>query len=373
MADRIVRTKMELIRAMETAQPGDSIRIDAENLEGGIYLRGVAGAPNKPIRLGSLRPERAVVIRGGRTGLHLSQCPYWHLSDLRFEDQTDNCVNLDDGDDRTKPVLGVTLQKLYFRHAGTPGNRDSLKMSGLKDFLVEECRIFGWGGSGQGMDLVGCHQGRIRRCLLQGQEGAGIGLQIKGGSSKVQVEGCRFVQAGQRAINIGGHTGLDYFRPPLAPDGEHAEVRQITVEHCVFIGSDAPLAFVGVDGALVQQNTLYDPGRWALRILQENTLRGFVPSRNGVFRRNIIMFQFSRWASGGVNIGPNTAPQTFRFQENWWYCIDDPRRSQPRLPTAEQGGVYGRDPRLRDPQQGDMRHAPDSPARGYGAEDSRFP
>lgn len=372
MADRIVRTKTELIKVMEAAQPGDRIRIDAEVLEGGIHLTGVAGAPNKPIRLGSLRPERPAVIRGGRTGLQLSQCPYWHLSDLRFEDQTDNCVNLDDGGDRAKPVLGVTLQKLSFRHAGTPGNRDSLKMSGLKEFLVEECRIVRWGGSGQGIDLVGCHQGRIRRCLLQGQDGVGIGLQIKGGSGKVQVDGCQFLRAGQRAINIGGHTGLEYFRPPLPSDGEYAEARQITVEHCAFIGADAPLAFVGVDGALAQQNTLYIPGRWAIRILQENTARGFVPSRHGVFRRNIIVFQSSRWASGGVNIGPNTAPQTFRFQENWWFCTDDPHQSQPRLPTPEQGGVYGRDPQLRDPKRDDLRHAPDSPAKGYGAEDSRF-
>lgn len=369
MADRMVRTKTELIQAMQSAKPGDTILVDTETLEGGIHLTGVSGSPSQPIRLRSRRPERPTVIRGGRTGLQLSQCPYWHLSDLRFEDQTDNCVNLDDAGDRTKPVLGVTLQKLSIRHAGTPGNRDSLKMSGLKDFIVEECRIVGWGGSGQGIDLVGCHQGRIRRCLLQGQDGAGIGLQIKGGSSHVQVEGCRFLHAGQRAINIGGHTGLEYFRPPLSANGEYSEARQITVEHCEFIGSDAPFAFVGVDDAVAQQNTLYHPGRWAIRILQENTTRGFVPSRNGVFRRNIIVFQSSQWASGGVNIGPNTAPQTFRFQENWWFCTDNPRQSQPRLPVPEQGGVYGHDPKLRDPQRDDLRLAPDSPAKGYGAKD----
>lgn len=366
---RVVRTRAELIKALETARPGDWIQIDAEFIEGGLFLRGIAGAPDKPIRLCSLRPERPAVIRGGRTGLQLSQCPHWRIRDLRFEGQTVHCLNIDDGGERTKPVAGIALQKLELRHAGTEGNCDALKLSGLKGFTIEECQILNWGSQGQGIDIVGCHQGAIRRCTLQARDEWGVGIQIKGGASQIRISGCRFLHAGRRAVNIGGHTGLEFFRPPLTPNGEHAEARQITVEQCMFIGSEAPIAFTGVDGALVQRNTFYKPLRWALRILQENTAEGFVPSRRGVFRRNLIVFT-SGWASGGVNIGPDTAPHTFRFEENWWYCTDDPRRSQPRLPTPETGGVYGRDPRLRNPETGDLRYAPDSPAKEYGASET---
>jgi hypothetical protein len=106
----------------------------------------------------------------------------------------------------------------------------------------------------------------------------------------------------------------------------------------------APVAFVGVDGAVVRYNTFEQPGRWALRILQENRSAGFTGCRNGSFTDNLVVFESSRWAEGGVNVGPGTAPETFTFARNWWYCSDRPARSQPRLPVPEQDGVYGRDP-----------------------------
>jgi hypothetical protein len=111
----------------------------------------------------------------------------------------------------------------------------------------------------------------------------------------------------------------------------------------------AAVAFVGVDGSVVRSNTIYRPKRWALRILQETREPGFVPSRRGVFTDNVIVFHSSEWAEGGVNIGPNTAPDTFQFARNWWYCLDQPDRSKPRLPVPEVDGVYGKPPPFRDP------------------------
>jgi hypothetical protein len=43
-----------------------------------------------------------------------------------------------------------------------------------------------------------------------------------------------------------------------------------------------------------------------------------------------------------VNLGAGTAPETFTFARNWWYCVDQPERSRPKLPTPEIDGVYGR-------------------------------
>src|SRR6185503_3732422 len=122
------------------------------------------------------------------------------------------------------------------------------------------------------------------------------------------------------------------------------------------------------DGAVVRFNTIYRPKRWALRILQENNAPGFVPSRNGEFTDNLVVFHSSEWSEGGVNIGANTAPQTFKFARNWWFCLDQPARSQPRLPTRELEGVYGRAVAFRDANKGDFRLAPDAAARSAGAE-----
>lgn len=135
-----------------------------------------------------------------------------------------------------------------------------------------------------------------------------------------------------------------------------------------FIGGGAPVAFVGVDSASVRFNTIFHPKRWALRILQENREPGFVPSRNGEFSDNLVAFDSRDWVEGGVNIGPATASETFTFARNWWFCLDDPARSRPKLPVEETGGVYGKDPLFRDAEHGDVRLQLGTPANGVGAD-----
>jgi len=77
----------------------------------------------------------------------------------------------------------------------------------------------------------------------------------------------------------------------------------------------AAIAFVGVDGANVHHNTIYQPTRWVMRILQENGNENFVPSRNGRFANNIVVLRSDEMGEV-VNIGANTAPSTFKFSDN---------------------------------------------------------
>jgi hypothetical protein len=100
-----------------------------------------------------------------------------------------------------------------------------------------------------------------------------------------------------------------------------------------------------VDGAVVRFNTIYRPQRWIVRILQETTEAGFVPSRNGRFENNLIVYRRSD-VREIVNVGPKTAPETFTFAKNHWYCEDRPGASRPELPAREEGGVYGVDPKV---------------------------
>jgi hypothetical protein len=162
-------------------------------------------------------------------------------------------------------------------------------------------------------------------------------------------------------VNLGGSTGLAFFRPK----GALYEATDVTVEGCTFVGCQAPIAYVGVDAALVRYNTFYRPGKWVLRILQETTEPGFVPCRRGRFEHNLVVF---RRADVGVfvNVGPHTQPETFQFSNNLWYCEDRPQSSRPTLPAPETGGVYGVDPRLADPGRSDFRPR-DPKAAGFGA------
>ncbi|MDW8103699.1 MAG: right-handed parallel beta-helix repeat-containing protein [Armatimonadota bacterium] len=362
-----VRNSAELRQALQRAKPGDTVLLAAGEYEGGIYLENLHGQPGKPIVLAAEDPGRPPVLRGGGECLHISRASYLEIRHLVLEGARHNGLNIDDGGQYDSPTHHIVLKGLTVRNIGPEGNCDGIKLSGVTDFRVEGCVVERWGDGGQGIDMVGCHRGVIEGCTLRFVDDKGFGIQAKGGCSEITVRRCRFEHAGARAMQIGGSTGLQFFRPPLKSGGEHAEARNITVEGCTFIGSTAAVSFVGVDGATVRFNTVYRPKRWAIRILQETRAEGFVPCRNGRFTDNLVVFRSGEWFEGGVNIGPDTAPQTFTFARNWWYCEDAPERSKPALPVSEKEGMYGVNPRLRAPERGDLTVEADSPARRVGA------
>jgi hypothetical protein len=369
-ADRLVRDAAEFRQAVSSAKPGTRIRLAPGTYPGGFDFRNLRGTANQPIVIAGADPDRPPVFQGGTAGLHFSNPMFVELKDLVITNMIGNGLNIDDGGSVETPARRIVLRRLRVSDIGPGGNNDAIKLSGVVDFCVEGCVIQRWGtGGGSGIDMVGCHRGVIQSNRFCHTDSTGsTGVQAKGGTSQIAVRRNRFENAGGRAVNIGGSTGRQFFRPALQPGQPHWEAKDILVEGNTFIGSGAPVAFVGVDGAVVRFNTIYDPQRWALRILQETQAPDFVPSRRGWFSDNLVAFRSSHWAEGGVNVGPGTAPQTFQFARNWWYCQDEPARSRPRLPVEETGGVYGRAPLFRDAPAGDFRLEPGSPARIAGAE-----
>lgn len=353
----------QLRRALAGAMSGTTIRIAPGHYRGGLSARSLQGEPGRPIVLAAAEHDRPPVIEGGDTGLHLSDPAYVELRGLVIAGVRGNGLNIDDGGSYDSPARHVLLRGLTVRDVGPRGNLDGIKLSGVDDFRVEGCTVERWGSGGSGIDMVGCHRGTVSGCTFRHTEGIGdSGVQAKGGSREVRVAGCRFEHAGSRAVNLGGSTGLAFFRPK--PQGY--EAKGITVEDCTFIGSQAPVAFVGVDGAEVRHNTIYRPRRYTVRILQETTGPDFVPCRNGRFTDNLIVYRSDEMVLP-VNVGPRTASETFELARNAWYCLDAPGRSRPELPIPEADGVYGVDPRFRDAEGGDLRHDPDGPPGWFGA------
>lgn len=348
-----VRDAAELRAALAAATPGTRLLLAGGTYGGGFSSAKLRGEPGRPIVIAAADPQNPPVFSNAKTGLQLSNPAHLELRGLVFERLSDNGLNIDDGGvyaDGDKGAHHIVLRNLVSRDVGTTGNQDGIKLSGLRDFRVEGCTIERWGGAGSAIDMVGCHRGVITACVFRHREPTppnANGVQTKGGSSEIAILANRFEHAGGRAVNIGGSTGTPYFRPPLPADAGLAtqvEARAISVVANTFVGGLAAFAFVGVDGAVVRFNTVERPGRWVMRILQENRAATFIACRNGVFSDNVIIFDSAQWASGGVNVGPGTAPETFSFARNWWWCHDRPDRSRPTLPTPEVGGVYGRDP-----------------------------
>jgi len=270
---------------------------------------------------------------------------------------------IDDGDSYDTPAHHVILRNLVIRDIGPQGNHDGIKLSGVDDFRVEGCLIERWGDGGSGIDMAGCHRGTVTGCTFRNSEqGGASGMQVKGGSSAVVIQACRFEHAGRRAVNLGGNTDLVSFRP--APLG--SEARDIMVENCIFLGAESPINFIGVDGAEVRHNTIYRPRRFAIRILQETKEPGFVPCRKGRLTDNIIVFRGDELTTL-INVGAGTAPETFVLARNAWYRLDDPAHSRPSLPIHETDGIYGQDPRFQDAEHGDLRLQSGSPVSRTGA------
>jgi hypothetical protein len=369
----VVQSAEQLRAALRNVKAGQAISIAPGTYEGGFYAENLRGTAEKPIVIAG-DPQNPPLFKGDN-GWYISRVEHLEVRDLKIDGARSNGLNLDDGGVYTRPSRYITLKNLQISNIGPQGNHDGMKLSGVDYFHIVNCRIENWGtGSGSGIDMVGCHNGVIAGNTFvhrsDPRDTGGSAVQAKGGCRDIEIQKNRFENAGQRAINIGGSTGLEFFRPPLNDaaqwaNGKH-EARNITVEGNVFIGSLAPLAFVGVDGALVRFNTIYHPGRWAFRILQETTEAGFVPSRGGVFTDNIVVFRAGQWAEGGVNIGPKTAPETFHFARNVWFNEDNPQNSRPTLPVEEKGGIYGQDPRFKNAPQ-DFTVPQGSPAFEKGA------
>lgn len=353
-----VTTTAALRTALAAARPGTTIVMAAGTYEG-FGAADLAGSAAAPIVVRAEDPKHPPHVTGA---IHLADLCHFELDGLLITGAPANGINLDDGGSPATPAHHIVLRRLTVRDCGSDGNHDGIKLSGLVDFAVLDCTVERWGRGGSAIDMVGCQRGRIENCTIRdrAQDTAANGVQMKGGSRDITVRRCHFEHAGQRAVQLGGSTGLAYFRP--APAG--FEAKDLVVEDCTLVGAAAPIAFVGCDGAIVRGNTFYRPTRWALRILQETRGKDFVPCRNGVFTDNLIVY---RGLDPLVNVGPDTDAASFTFARNYWFREDDPKRSIPRLPSAEQQAAGGSDPRLRDPANGDLLLRADSPARGHGA------
>lgn len=366
-AETTVTSRPQLIEAIARATAGDTIRIAQGSYAGGITIASLRGTREKPITITAADPQQPPVISGGANGFHLSGCQWTEISHLHFEGAEANGLNVDDGGPQNPRAEGIRLHHLKVSGKAPQGNRDGIKLSGLAGFSVAHCTVTRWGTGGSGIDMVGCHDGSVEACTFRHDEGpasaAANGVQMKGGSSRITVRHCRFLSAGGRAINLGGSTGSEFFRPAKAPH----EASSITIEDCLIMNSDAAIAFVGSDQSSFRHNTIIHPQRWVLRILQENTAPDMTPCRRGTFTDNLIVFQSSSLRSA-VNTGPGTAADTFTFARNAWCCEDAPQRSrQPiQLPSPETDGRYGIIPTFTDSGKSDFSQPAASPLRAFG-------
>lgn len=341
------------------ARPGDTVLLHAAQYRGPFFIERIGGTQRDPIVIRG-ESRDAVVFDGGSESIHFSDCSHLVIENFTVKGQTGNGMNCDDGGTIETPAHHITFRELTFGTMLATGNNDQLKLSGLDSFVVENSVFEDGSAGGSGVDMVGCHDGVFRNNTFR-RQGSNC-IQAKGGCRYLRIERNWFLDGGQRALNLGGSTGLDFFRPRDA----RFEAADLDVVANVFIGSIAPIAYVGCVRVSVTNNTIVDPVRWVMRILQEtvDSLR-FYPCGDNSFQNNLIVFRSS--ISRHVNIGPNTNPSSFILRNNCWYNVDAPTSSRPQeAQLTETSSLYGQDPLLRSYATGNIRPLPTSPLKGAG-------
>lgn len=352
-------TYANLTQAATDVLPGDSIIFQAGIYPGGEYIFGLQGTEFAYIYI-MPEPGAEVIIRGGSNSWQLSDAAYLHITDFIFENQTGNGFNLDDGGDYNTPAHHVIFSHCTFRDIDASGNNDLLKLSGLDDFKIMYCNFLNGAEGGSGIDMVGCHRGEIIHNSFQNMGSNAI--QAKGGTAQLAINKNFFRDCGQRTLNLGGNTGLEYFRPIDAV----YEAAEIYASANIIVGSVAAVAFVGCVRSAFVNNTIIFPEKWTFRILQESVdPERFEACGNNIFRNNLIYKNDA--VSIDCNIGPNTAAETFTISNNLWYNKDNPDFSDPvGLPVTDQDAVIGQDPLMYNVAQNDFAISANSPAVSAG-------
>ncbi len=343
------------------ATPGTRILLAAGTYMGSTYIGALTGEAGRPIAIAG---EGDVILDAGGEpeALHVSNPRYVVIENLTVQNATGNGVNIDDGG--VGMAEHIVVRNLVIRNIGTGGNNDCLKLSGLDRFFVIGGELSGC-NAGDAIDMVGCHDGLIRGVYIHDTPAGGI--QAKGVSSGTIMHGNLFTDVAGRSVNAGGSTGDEFFRPIDAT----YEAQRLYVVANVFVrsGTDsgAPIAYVGCDGCVFANNTVIEPRTWVARILQERTEPRFVPCRDGVFANDLVVLNVADLRTY-VNVGAGTAPETFTFDHNLGWALDDASFAGPDIPAPippETDSVVA-DPMLADLAGGDYHLGPSSPASGVG-------
>ncbi len=352
------QTYPALPAAIATVQAGDTIEIHNGSYPGGLFFANLKGAAAQWITIRGAAGE-TVIFEGGSNAIQLTDPAYLHFKNLTFQHQTGNGFNTDDGGSYATPAHHIIFENCIFRDMAASGNNDLLKLSGLDDFEIRQCTFLNGAGGGSGVDMVGCHRGVIRGNIFENMGSNAI--QAKGGTEHIRIEGNFFKNCGQRTLNLGGSTGLQFFRPDTA----HFEAANLQVYANLIVGSVAAVAYVGSVNVEVVNNTIYLPERWVLRILQETVDPDrFLACGDNFFENNIVVRDAG--LSTETNIGPNTRPETFAFSNNLWFHTGNPNWNGPSIPAPETNGIINQNPQLPDPANGNCQIPPGSPAVGAG-------
>ncbi|MFN4990323.1 MAG: hypothetical protein ACK5F4_09790, partial [Ignavibacteria bacterium] len=120
------------------AKPGDTVLIHPGEYQGAFFIENISGTANALIVIRGIDRD-SVIFKGGSESLHFSDCSYMIIENITVNGQTSNGMNCDDAGTFDTPTHHMIFRNLTFSGMGASGNNDQLKLSGLDDFVIENC------------------------------------------------------------------------------------------------------------------------------------------------------------------------------------------------------------------------------------------
>jgi hypothetical protein len=330
--------------AIRSAKPGDSVILHPGKYSGGEWIIGVRGTTEKVITIRAADPKSPPVISGGLAGWQLSACSHLVIEDIVFQHQSDNGLNIDDNEQyqhgNLNAATDIRLNRIVVRELNADDNNDGIKLSGLRNFALNDCRISDWGKMGCAVDMVSCSDGKIVGIIADGRNKGGWGIQAKGGSDGLLINECQVINVTQRGIQVGGGTSPGSFREK----GASWEAKNIVVQSCDVYGGDASIAIIHALDVSIQNCRWIHPKKWFFRFLNENNSPNFHASRNIFIRKNLCVASGSGFI-GPVNSSANLRAESIQFEGNLWFHETFPSWDlRFGLPNGEKQGLSGIEP-----------------------------
>ena len=350
-ADIEVTRSGALPETVRRAKPGTRIVLPPGAYPGPCKITGARGTAAAMIRIVAKDPARPPVFSGGDVAFQLIDCQYVIVDGLIAEKATVNNIQVGDKSHH------VILKDVVSRDIAGQSNCDGIKAPDLTDFLMYRCTVARWGAEGSAVDMVGCARGLMMKCRFTYPKPKGQTancIQPKGGTHDVGVYRCRFDDANFRAMQFGGRTGKRYFFRNNLKQGY--EAYDVVAMGNVLTKGESAAAFVSCTKCAFAYNTIVDPGKHVVRILNEGIDK---PVAGNVFARNLIVY--AKLAEV-LNHGPKVDLASHRFEVNYWYNRLKPAGSIPKLRAAQTEPAGGEDPKL----DKDFKPAADA-AKAYGA------
>lgn len=354
-------TYKSISSAAALAIAGDTIFVEGGIYSGDDFISNLHGIDSNWISIIS-DTNNPAIFKGGNFAFMMSDVSHIRIKGFVMDGQIQNGLNIDDGGSYDTPTQHIIIEYCKWLKMDATGNNDELKMSGVDSFTVRKCTFQNGAAEGSLVDMVGCHYGVFEDNRFE--NGGANSIQTKGGSQNIRIQRNIFLYGGQRAINIGGSTDKQYFRPLNAD----FEAQYISVHSNLFIGSMAPIAFVGAVRCEVVNNTFVEPERWMVRILQENNESGMQITGKNKFTNNICYFNNNADNEKCINIGAGTAPKTFLFSNNLWYNKENLNWAGPNPAVQHFSQILNSNPKFEDLGNKNFLLVEDSPAVGSGLE-----